>query len=172
MIDQTPWIERTFNFDFPAGYFPCILERVRGTPARLEEMIATYTPALLTRQVNGAWSIQQHAGHLADLDTLHDGRLDDFLSGKEVLRAADITNRKTENAHHNSRVIADVLRAFREQRMKFVARLEVLDEHQVRLTSLHPRLKQPMRLVDMVFFTAEHDDHHLARISRLAAFDQ
>jgi hypothetical protein len=24
-----------------------------------------------------------------------------------------------------------------------------------------------MRLVDMLFFTAEHDDHHLARISEL-----
>jgi hypothetical protein len=25
----------------------------------------------------------------------------------------------------------------------------------------------PMRLVDMVFFQAEHDDYHLARISEL-----
>jgi hypothetical protein len=29
---------------------------------------------------------------------------------------------------------------------------------------LHPRLKQPMRLVDHLYFVAEHDDHHLARI--------
>ena len=29
---------------------------------------------------------------------------------------------------------------------------------------LHPRLKQPMRLVDHLYFVAEHDDHHLAKI--------
>jgi len=29
---------------------------------------------------------------------------------------------------------------------------------------VHPRLKQPMRLVDHLFFVAEHDDHHMARI--------
>jgi hypothetical protein len=31
-------------------------------------------------------------------------------------------------------------------------------------TLLHPRLKMPMRLVDHLFFVAEHDDHHLAII--------
>jgi hypothetical protein len=31
----------------------------------------------------------------------------------------------------------------------------------------HPRLKTPMRLVDHLFFVAEHDDHHLARIWEL-----
>jgi len=34
-------------------------------------------------------------------------------------------------------------------------------------TSLHPRLKQPMRLVDHLHFVAEHDDHHLAKIWEL-----
>lgn len=32
---------------------------------------------------------------------------------------------------------------------------------------LHPRLKQPMRLVDHLYFVAEHDDHHLACIWEL-----
>jgi hypothetical protein len=31
----------------------------------------------------------------------------------------------------------------------------------------HPRLKTPMRLVDHLYFAAEHDDHHLARIWEL-----
>jgi hypothetical protein len=33
---------------------------------------------------------------------------------------------------------------------------------------VHPRLGTPMRLVDMMFFVAEHDDHHLATITELA----
>ncbi|MBC8367786.1 hypothetical protein H8E52_10280 [bacterium] len=36
-----------------------------------------------------------------------------------------------------------------------------------RQTALHPRLKTPMRACDMLYFMAEHDDHHLARISEI-----
>jgi hypothetical protein len=32
---------------------------------------------------------------------------------------------------------------------------------------VHPRLKQPMGLLDHLYFVAEHDDHHLARIWEL-----
>ena len=32
---------------------------------------------------------------------------------------------------------------------------------------LDPRLRTPMRLIDLGFFVAEHDDHHLARITEL-----
>ena len=32
----------------------------------------------------------------------------------------------------------------------------------------HPRLGTPMRLIDLAFFVAEHDDHHLAQITHLA----
>jgi hypothetical protein len=47
MISPTPWIERSFNFDFSAGLYPFLLERLRGTPARIEEwfmelMIVSY----------------------------------------------------------------------------------------------------------------------------------
>ena len=34
-------------------------------------------------------------------------------------------------------------------------------------SALQPRLKTKIRVIDLVFFIAEHDDHHLARISEL-----
>jgi hypothetical protein len=34
-------------------------------------------------------------------------------------------------------------------------------------TSLHPRLQQPMSVVDLCFFVAEHDDNHLRTIEEL-----
>jgi hypothetical protein len=37
----------------------------------------------------------------------------------------------------------------------------------VQRTGLHPRLNQPMRVIDLILFIAEHDDHHLARITEL-----
>ncbi|MFN8372037.1 MAG: hypothetical protein U0694_04075 [Anaerolineae bacterium] len=40
-------------------------------------------------------------------------------------------------------------------------------EADVLRASKHPRLLQPMTLVDHIYFVAEHDDHHLAQVTRL-----
>jgi len=162
------WTDRTFTFDLPEALFPVVVERLRGTPARIEDKVRALSPTLLTRRDGDAWSIQEHIGHLLDLDELHDGRLDDFLAGATVLRPADMKNRKTHEAGHNERPLADLLAAFRRERERFVARLDAWDPGQISLTALHPRLNQPMRVIDMAFFTAEHDDHHLARMTELA----
>jgi uncharacterized damage-inducible protein DinB len=162
-----PWFERHFTFDLPEELFPLVVERLRGTPARIEDKVRGLSPALLTRRDGEAWSVQEHIGHLVDLDELHDGRLDDFLAGAAVLRAADLTNRRTHDAGHNERPLADLLQAFRRERERFVARLDAWDAGRVSLTALHPRLQQPMRVIDMALFTAEHDDHHLARMTEL-----
>lgn len=31
-------------------------------------------------------------------------------------------------------------------------------------TAMHPRLEVKMRIVDLAYFIAEHDDHHIAKI--------
>lgn len=152
---------------FPVGIFPLILERLRGTPARLYFICEPLTPEALTRQVNGGWSIQEHIGHLLDLEELHDGRIDDFLRNKPILRASDMTNKKTHEANHNRRDIRELLEAFSQARELFIERLEALDEDVMSRKSLHPRLNQPMRVVDMAYFTAEHDDQHLAIIREI-----
>jgi hypothetical protein len=163
---RLPWFDRRFAFDLPEDLFPVVVERLRGTPARIEDKVRGLSPAVLTRREGDAWSIQEHLGHLLDLDGLHDGRLDDFLAGATILRAADLTNRKTHEAGYNQRPLADLLQAFRRER--FVARLDAWDEGLISRTALHPRLNQPMRVIDMALFTAEHDDHHLARMTELA----
>jgi hypothetical protein len=48
-----------------------------------------------------------------------------------------------------------------------VAELASLRPDDFARTAWHGRLQEPMRLVDHVFFFAEHDDHHLARIWEL-----
>jgi uncharacterized damage-inducible protein DinB len=166
---RTKWVEREFDFNQPVGVFPCILERLRGTPARLEELTRSLSPRLLTAASReGAWSIQEHAGHLIDLDELHEGRLEDYALRLATLRAADMTNRKTFEANHNSAQLEDLLAAFRAARLSFIQRLEALSEDEVAVSSLHPRLQKPMRVIDMAYFVAEHDDHHLATIHELS----
>ncbi|MCH8903613.1 MAG: DinB family protein [Bacteroidetes bacterium] len=165
MVARTKWIERQFNFDFPPGVFPNIVERLRGTPARLEDICSNLNHDQMITQIDGAWSVQEHVGHLWDLEELHEGRLDDFLNGAERLRPADMTNKKTYDATHNENTIEELMKSFRKTRMSFIERLEQLNDDQISLTAQHPRLNKPMRLVDMVYFAAEHDDHHIAGIS-------
>ena len=50
---------------------------------------------------------------------------------------------------------------------RIVAQLEALSSADFSRTARHPRLQQPMRIVDMLLFHAEHDDYHLARIREL-----
>jgi len=42
--------------------------------ARLEDVINSLPAKILTERLNGKWSIQEHAGHFADLEELHQGR--------------------------------------------------------------------------------------------------
>ena len=90
-----------------------------------------------------------------------------FLLQKEYLRPADLENKKTDLAEHNSKSLEDILDEFTNYRTKTLARLKNLNETEVFRYALHPRLKKPMRTMDLFQFVAEHDDHHLARISEL-----
>jgi len=161
------WTDRRFSFDFPAGIYPEMIERMRGTPARLEDLLAGLSPETLTAQVDGRWSMQENAGHLLDLESLISQRVDEYLAGSTILHAADMSNRKTYEATHNDVPVASILTAFRTARHELVNLLESLDADLFAHSALHPRLNVQMRLVDMLFFQAEHDDYHLARISEL-----
>ena len=167
MVERTEWIKRRFSFELPLGMYPNVVERVRGTPARLEGLTRSLTREVLTRRDGDKWSIQAQAGHLLDLEQLGLNRLDDFEAGRETLVAADMQNRKTHEGNHNVNTIQNIIAAFRTERTEFVRRLDAYDEEFVQRTALHPRLKVKIRVIDLVFFIAEHDDHHLARISEL-----
>lgn len=166
-MSRIKWTDRRFSFDFPAGIYPEMIERIRGTPARLEDLFAGLPSETLTAQVDGRWSMQENAGHLLDLESLVSQRIDEYLAGNSALHAADMSNRKTYDAHHNEVAADSILSAFRTARHEIVNRLETLDAEIFGRSALHPRLNVPMRLVDMLFFQAEHDDYHLARISEL-----
>jgi uncharacterized damage-inducible protein DinB len=163
MITQTAWLDRKFVFDLPVGMFPPLLERLRGTPARAEELVTGLTEPMLATPVNDKWSVKEHLGHLVDLEPLDDRRLREFLNHAKVLSAADMENRATQIADHRSRPIAAIIRRLTAGREALVRRLEALSEEQIEIVAIHPRLEKPMRLVDWVYFVAEHDDHHLAQ---------
>lgn len=163
------WFQRKFDFNFQVEQHPNLCVRLRGTPARLEEIVRGAKSDTLVRRPVGdqKWSAQEHAGHLLDLESLWIRRIDDYLTGSCELTTADLSNRKTFDAQHNLRPITEIFAEFRNARSHLLSRVEDIDSAIFARVSLHPRLKTPMRLVDHLYFVAEHDDHHLAQIWEL-----
>jgi hypothetical protein len=167
MAAHVDWVDRRFDFNFPAGLYPEMIERLCGTPARLAERLGRLAPEVRTRRDGPDWSMQEHAGHLWVLEDLVLARLDNYAAGAATLHAADMTNRATWEGRFNERPLEEVLAGFRRERACTIERLEALPPEAFARSAHHPRLNQPMRLVDMLYFQAEHDDYHLARISDL-----
>jgi uncharacterized damage-inducible protein DinB len=167
MITQTPWFERKFDLNFPIGLFPVIIQRLEGTLPRINALTMGSSDEALTKKPNGEWSAKEQLGHLYDLEELWYGRVEDFLLGKELLRAADLRNTKTHEADHNKKTIGELVDLFSSARNTLIDKVKDVDEATASLTALHPRLKTPMRLIDHLFFVAEHDDHHLTKIRKL-----
>jgi uncharacterized damage-inducible protein DinB len=161
------WFDRKFELGLGAEAAPAVLDRLRLTPARLVKAVNGLSREVLTRRLEGKWSIQENVGHLLDLESLWDQRLDDYDAGATELHPADLENRKTHEAAHNDRAISDTLAEFAVVRGHIVERLGRMSQADLCRTALHPRLRQPMSVVDLCFFVAEHDDHHLRTIAEL-----
>jgi hypothetical protein len=166
-MQRTEWFKRKFPLMEDNGVLPAIIERLAGTPARVEELTSGLDGELLTVKPDDKWSIKEEIGHLSDLEPLWSGRLDDFINREPELKPADLTNRKTHEANHNGTTLSALLDNFRQERGRLVARLMSLDEDRLLHAALHPRLKTPMRVIDLAYFVAEHDDHHLAGIREI-----
>jgi uncharacterized damage-inducible protein DinB len=164
-VSQIPtWFERKFEFTFPIEHYLVLSVRLRGTPARLEEILHDVSRDVLIRKPANKWSVQEHAGHLLDLESVWVERVDDFLTDQDTLTVADLSNRGTNEADYNARKLSEILAGFRTARLRLTDQVDKLPPDFFGRTLLHPRLKQPIRLVDHLYFVAEHDDHHLARI--------
>lgn len=164
---QIPWFERKFDFSFQQNIFPSILERLDGTSVRLEAKLATIPAAEQTIKVNGKWSVKEQLGHLSDLEPLWQGRLIDILDGEKYLRSWDLENKQTSQADHNAVDTFELWERFHRLRSYTVQRLKTLTEDQIYKSALHPRLEQPLRIMDLFLFVADHDDHHLVKINEI-----
>lgn len=164
MNDVQPWLEYKWNFDFPVGMFRAVCERMRGTPGRLEEFARGASREILTRRpVPDQWSAQEHFGHLWILDEeLHHPRIEQYLRGETALMPADMSNKRTFESSFNQMPVEKILSSFRAAREKSLRALDACTIADAARVARHPRLQRDLRLVDLCFFCAEHDDHHLA----------
>ena len=166
MIRQIPWIERSFNFNFPVQLFPVIFSRLEGSIFRLIHILQKADDEKCSKNETG-WSVKEQLGHLYDMEELWWKRLNDFQAQKPVLTTADMSNRKTIESLHNNKTLADLLELFTTERQKLLETIYYFDEDLLQKSALHPRLNTPLRVIDSLYFVSEHDDHHIAIISNL-----
>jgi uncharacterized damage-inducible protein DinB len=161
-VRRTPWFERRFAPIDDNGLLPGILERLRGTPARLTALLAN-------PDARPGWSPAQELGHLIDLEPLWLARVHDIAAGRSELTVADLTNRATHEGDHDRWPLEVLASRFDVERARLVAALHGLTPADLERSARHPRLGTPMRIIDLAYFVAEHDDHHLVRLRELVA---
>jgi uncharacterized damage-inducible protein DinB len=165
-VRRTPWFERRFAPIDDNGLLPGILERLRGTPARLTALLATRAG---NPDARPGWSPAQELGHLIDLEPLWLARVHDIAAGRSELTVADLTNRATHEGDHDRWPLEVLASRFDVERARLVAALHGLTPADLERSARHPRLGTPMRIIDLAYFVAEHDDHHLVRLRELVA---
>ncbi len=166
-MKRTKWFERKFPPILDNGLFPGILERLEGTAVRLSSKISKIHSKWASSK-DGKWSINKEIGHLIDLEPLWFERMLQIIDGEQNLKVADLTNQKTHDANHDEMNIHDLISTFEVEREKLLRVLRNITEQDLGKSAVHPRLGTPMKLIDLAFFVAEHDDHHLAQITYLA----
>ena len=156
------WFERQFTFGLPMGMLPFYVERLSGTAIRVAEKVKGFSEDILSEKVNGKWSVKQNIGHLAEVDEIALQRIDQMLKGIPVMLPAVF-----EPKDYNPLPVREVLQYFEETRRKNVAKYRSLRDEDLVKSSLHPRLQVQMTPVDLAFFDAEHDDHHLVMMHEI-----
>lgn len=161
------WFERTFTFGLSAAMLPFYLERLEGTIARVRHKVATLSDDALAWQPAGKWCIKQHIGHLAEVDGVGLKRLHEMTTGVSPLSPAVFEPR----GNYQHMPIQEVLTFFSDMRTRNLQAYRALTDAELTRASLHPRLQVLMTPVDLAWFDAEHDDHHLVAIQEtIAAF--
>lgn len=161
---RTPWFDRHFPSIEDNGVLPGILERLEGTAPRLRSLLSGVERA---SPVDAGWTIAQEVGHLIDLEPLWLTRAHDIIRGQADLTVADLGNRATHEGDHDQWPVRQLVERFERARRALVSALREASESDLERSARHPRLGTPMRLIDLAYFVAEHDDHHLARLREL-----
>lgn len=167
MITRTKWFDRKFETITDSSLLLDIIERLEGTGLRIEHKLHNSGSAYLQSTANHKWSIKKQIGHLGDLEPLWLERIKQIKAGEPDLKEADLTNRKTDEAAHDAKKVKELIADFTLLRTKMIKELRACTADQLNHESKHPRLGTPMKLVDLAYFVAEHDDHHLATIQEM-----
>jgi len=162
-MKKSEWISRTFAFGLPVGLLPFQLDRLEGTVARMEMKVKGIADDVLSNKLDGKWSVKENIAHLGEVDEVVLKRIDEIVKQAPVMSPAIFGLQRD----YNTWSVQAVIDFFYDLRKQTIDRYRALPDEALERTSVHPRLKVAMTPVDLAFFDAEHDDHHLVRISEI-----
>lgn len=162
-MERYQWFERHFTFGLSSKMLPFYLERLEGAIARVERKVLGIPDKILRHKPEGTWSIKEIIGHLTEVDEIALERVDEIVYGTSPISCAVFKIKHDYNAMPMDKLLS----RFSESRKKCIDRFRHVANDEMSRTSLHPRLKVKMTPVDLAWFNAEHDDHHLVRISEI-----
>jgi hypothetical protein len=154
---QEKWFDRKFSLDNSQA-FSGRYRKAFGNSYTAGGKTKSNPEETLRLAIDHSWTIKENLGHLSDLETLWQRRLEDVLTGQPEMRATDLQNNQTHLAGHNDTPLEVLLRGFREIRQQTIKQLQLLTDEDLIQSALHPRLKTPMNITDLFVFVAEHDD--------------
>jgi uncharacterized damage-inducible protein DinB len=160
-MQEIPWFERKLTFWATKDMLPYFIERMSGTIVRIAEKVKNVPDNILSTKFNDKWSIKQNIGHLAEVDEINNRRIGEMIAGISPMSPAVFEPK----GDYNAMSIGAVLEYFNQTRKENIARYNQLTDDELSKASLHPRLKVMMTPVDLAWFDAEHDDHHLVKIN-------
>lgn len=166
-MSTVKWFERKFDFSFGLDEYPAIYKRLQQAPDILSNIVLNKPDNILSHQPEGKWSVKEHAGHLSILEPLWRKRLIDIIEKKPTLTPTDLDNNATSQAGFNNYDITALVQKFAEERKQTLLLLDSINISDHLHTSLHPRMQQPMRMIDILYFTVEHDEHHMGVIKEI-----
>jgi hypothetical protein len=161
-MNNLPWFERNLKFGYPKELLPYFLERLEGSIVRIQAKVKGIDDQVLSTKLYDKWSVKQNIGHLAEVDEIANKRIDEMVSGISPMSPAVF-----EPQDYNPWPIEKVIDLFKTNRLKNLKKYQSLADSDLLKSSLHPRLKVHMTPVDLAWFDAEHDDHHLVKISEI-----
>ena len=167
MVERQQWIVHEFNLGIDIGWTKNILTRIEDTEIRLTHYIKNLSDKQLSLKTNDLYSIKEHIGHLTDLEELWLNRFEQFEKELPELIAADMTNQKTKSLNHNEQDINVLIDNFKNNRQASLNKVKKFSKKIQNHEAFHPRIKTMMKPVDLLFFIAEHDDHHLTTIKEI-----
>lgn len=161
------WFDRKFEFNFGIEQFPDLLNRLEKTAARILEITNGIPEQDLNFKPAGKWSIKEHTGHLWIMEPLWQKRFLEIKEGKAGMSPADLNNTATDNTSFNQYNIERIVNDFQQERKNTIRLLESFNRKDLSNSLYHPRLNQPMRIIDLMYFVAEHDEHHLITLLKI-----
>lgn len=164
LVITNKWFDRDFNFDFGIEQYDNLLDRLENFPMILNQKLDQIPEQFPTYNTEGKWSINQNIGHLFLLEIIWRARFQEINDGKKMMSPADLNNTATTRSSFNKLSITELTKCFWYERIKTIDFLKSLNSDDILKSSIHPRLNQPMRVIDLMYFVAEHDQHHMNTI--------